>query len=122
MDTERLWSLVFRNAEQFSNTDFESEEPVHAAHTPSTSLSPPSATNRDNIHPKWYIRAIMYMVAFLHTRHRVTFAASGVILLCLGFIFSSLSGNVTGGITVPHTLQTVFSRLEIKDRFTVHPI
>ncbi|KAJ7914142.1 hypothetical protein B0H13DRAFT_1873220 [Mycena leptocephala] len=110
------------STKQFSDTDFESEEPVHAAHTPSTILSPPSATNRDNIHPKWHLCAIMYMVAFLHTQHRVTFAASGVILLCLGFIFSSLSGNLTGGITVPHTLQTVFTRLEIKDRFIVHPI
>ncbi|KAJ7105224.1 hypothetical protein C8R44DRAFT_858609 [Mycena epipterygia] len=98
-----------QNAEQLNDTDFESEEPVHATPTPSVILSPPSAMNRDNIHPKWYLRAIMYMVAFLHTRHRVTFAASGVILLCLGFIFSSLSGNLTGGFTVPHTLQTVFS-------------
>ncbi|KAJ6565709.1 hypothetical protein B0H10DRAFT_2112485 [Mycena sp. CBHHK59/15] len=64
----------------------------------------------------------MYMVAFLHTRHRVTFRAAGLILLCLGFIFSSLVGNFAAAVEMPRTLKTVFSKFDINDHFAVLPI
>ncbi|KAJ7615964.1 hypothetical protein FB45DRAFT_757645, partial [Roridomyces roridus] len=73
-------------------------------------------------HPQWYIRCIMYLVAFLHTKHRVTFRGAGLILVCLGFIFSCLMGNFSDAVALPRTLKTVFSRFDINDHFTVHPI
>ncbi|KAJ7891517.1 hypothetical protein B0H13DRAFT_1887148 [Mycena leptocephala] len=79
-------------------------------------------TARDHLHPHWYIRCIMYLVAFLHTRHRVTFRAAGVILICVGLIFSFLFGGLVGALALPRTLKTVFARFEIKDRFAVNPI
>ncbi|KAJ6629617.1 hypothetical protein B0H10DRAFT_1292762 [Mycena sp. CBHHK59/15] len=79
-------------------------------------------TARDHLHPHWYIRCIMYLVAFLHTRHRVTFRAAGVILICVGLIFSLLFGDLVGALAMPRTLKTVFARFEMKDRFVVNPI
>lgn len=79
-------------------------------------------TARENLHPQWYIRAIIYMVAILHTRHRVTFRASALILIGLGFIFSALAGDLIGAVAIPRTLTTIFARLDIKDGFVVHPI
>lgn len=79
-------------------------------------------TARDYLHPQWYIRAILYLVAFLHTKHRVTFRASALILICLGFIFSVLVGDLIGAVAMPRTLKTVFARFEMKDNFVVHPI
>jgi hypothetical protein len=64
----------------------------------------------------------MYLVAFLHTRHRVSFRAAGLALICLGFIFSCLVGNLAAVVSMPRTLKTVFSRFEMNDNFTVHPI
>ncbi|KAF8202610.1 hypothetical protein K438DRAFT_1716353, partial [Mycena galopus ATCC 62051] len=78
-------------------------------------------TNRDDLHPKWYIRAVIYMTAYLHTKHRVTFAAAGLILVCLAFIFSVLAGDLIGAVKMPITLKSVFSKLDIKDNFVVHP-
>jgi hypothetical protein len=62
------------------------------------------------------------MVAFLHTKHHVTFRACAVILICLGFIFSSIAGTALGNVEIPRTLRTVFAKLDIKDTFTIHPI
>jgi hypothetical protein len=64
----------------------------------------------------------MYMVAFLHTKHRVTFRAAALILICLSFIFSALVGDFTGAIATPRTLKTVFAKFNIKDNFVVHPV
>ncbi|KAJ6540412.1 hypothetical protein B0H19DRAFT_1077821 [Mycena capillaripes] len=64
----------------------------------------------------------MYLVAFLHTRHRVTFRATGVILICVGLIFPFLFGGLVGALAMPRTLKTVFARSEMKDRFTVNPV
>ncbi|KAJ7609571.1 hypothetical protein DFH06DRAFT_1017021, partial [Mycena polygramma] len=82
----------------------------------------PQLTARDHLHPQWYIRCTMYLAAFLHTRHRVTFRAAGLMLICLGFIFACLFGNLAAVVSVPRTLKTVFSRLEMTDNFTVHPV
>jgi hypothetical protein len=79
-------------------------------------------TNRDNVHPRWYIRAIIYLVAFLHTKHRVSFAACALILACLGCILSDAAGNLIGDVALPVTLTTVFLKLAITDNFKAHPI
>ncbi|KAF7349161.1 hypothetical protein MVEN_01438400 [Mycena venus] len=84
---------------------------------PSTTL-----TTRDSLHPNWYIRAIIYMVAFLHIKHRVTFRACGLILVCLAFIFSCTAGDLVATAPVLRTLTTIFVRLDIRDAFIVHPI
>ncbi|KAJ7904015.1 hypothetical protein B0H13DRAFT_1881950 [Mycena leptocephala] len=68
-------------------------------------------TARDHLHPHWYIRCIMYLVAFLHTKHRVTFRAAGIILICVGLIFSLLFGGLVGALAMPRTLKTVFARV-----------
>lgn len=63
----------------------------------------------------------MLLVAFLHTRHQVSYAACGLILTCLNLIFVGLSGALVQ--PMPVTLKTVFSRLGLKDdRFTQHII
>ncbi|KAJ7148859.1 hypothetical protein C8R46DRAFT_916637, partial [Mycena filopes] len=70
-------------------------------------------------HPNWYVRAIIYMVALLHTRHRVTFYAARLILICLAFLLSSVLGV---NIVMPRTLKTAFARLDIRDQFVIHPV
>ncbi|KAJ6506558.1 hypothetical protein C8R45DRAFT_1208644 [Mycena sanguinolenta] len=88
-------------------------------------LVPPSVppkTVRDVPHPQWYIRCTLYMIAFLHTRHRVTFRAAALMLVCLGFLFSCLAGDFTKALAMPRTLKTVFAHLEISENFVVHPI
>ncbi|KAJ7811475.1 hypothetical protein B0H14DRAFT_2859969 [Mycena olivaceomarginata] len=71
-------------------------------------------TARDSLHPNWFIRCIIYMAAFLHTKHHVTFRACALILVCLAFIFSSVAGNLVGTVGMPRTLKTVFAKLDIK--------
>jgi hypothetical protein len=81
-----------------------------------------ATTIRDFLHPQWYVRRIIYLVAILHTHHHVTFHACALILTTLNLIFSTLMGNLSGWIRMPITLKTVSSRLGIEDRFTVHPV
>lgn len=64
----------------------------------------------------------MYLVAFLHTKHRVTFRAAALILICVGFLFSCLCSDVIGAVAKPRTLKTVFSKFDLTDNFTVHPV
>lgn len=97
-------------------------EPSEPEARPAATPASPRITARDHLHPQWYIRCTMYMVAFLHTRHRVTFRAAGLILICLGFILSSLVSNFAGSVAMPRTLKTVFTRFDINDHFDVHPI
>ncbi|KAJ6459894.1 hypothetical protein C8R45DRAFT_800584, partial [Mycena sanguinolenta] len=85
-------------------------------------LLPPMGTNHDTLHPQWYVRATMYLVAFLHTQHHVTFRACAQILTALDSIFSALVSKLSGRMRMPTTLKTVFSRLGIEDRFVVYPV
>ncbi|KAJ7114849.1 hypothetical protein C8R44DRAFT_629896, partial [Mycena epipterygia] len=73
-------------------------------------------------HGRAYIRCIVILVAFLHTKHHVTFRACAIILVALNFIFASLPGNLLGGEQIPLTLTTIFSRLHLNDKFKTHPI
>lgn len=93
-----------------SSTDFPDPQDSEA------SLDPLSA----QLHPHWFIRCILILVAFLHTRHQVSFRACGLILVCLNFIFLRLPGDLLlPGDPMPVTLKTVFSRLGLQgDRFT----
>ncbi|KAJ7205556.1 hypothetical protein GGX14DRAFT_568891 [Mycena pura] len=76
----------------------------------------------DHLNPHWYMRCVMYMVAFLHTKHCVTFRAAALLLICLGFIFSTLAGDLVGAVSLPRTLKTVFANFKINDNFAVHPV
>ncbi|KAJ7779374.1 hypothetical protein DFH07DRAFT_730185, partial [Mycena maculata] len=73
-------------------------------------------------HQHWYIRCVIILVAFLHTRHQVSFRACGLLLTCLSFIFLRLPGHLlTPEHPMPRTLKTVFSNLGLQnDKFTQH--
>ncbi|KAJ6532812.1 hypothetical protein B0H10DRAFT_1972920 [Mycena sp. CBHHK59/15] len=75
---------------------------------------------RARLHQHWYIRCVLILVAFLHTRHQVSFRACGLILTCLNFMFLKLPGDLLHPTDpMPVTLKTVFSRLGLQgDRFT----
>lgn len=77
---------------------------------------------QNDLHPAWYVRGIIYLVAFLHTRHHVTFRACALILSCLNYILTALPGNLLGAARMPLTLKTVFGRLGAADRFNIHPV
>lgn len=69
-----------------------------------------------------YIRCILLLIAFLHTRHHVSFRACALILITLNFLFSKIPGDLLDGQDIPRSLTTIFSRLELSDKFKVHPI
>ncbi|KAJ7725794.1 hypothetical protein B0H16DRAFT_1429796 [Mycena metata] len=69
-----------------------------------------------------YILCVSLLVAFLHTRHHVSFRACAVILMTLNIVFSAMPGNLLGGDTLPRSLTTVFAQLNLTDKFKVHPI
>ncbi|KAK6968886.1 hypothetical protein R3P38DRAFT_2473549, partial [Favolaschia claudopus] len=73
-------------------------------------------------HPNWCVLCVYYLVAFLHTKHRTTFRACALILICLAFLLSSIAGNLVGDVKMPRTLTTIWSKLGIKDEFAVHPV
>ncbi|KAJ6459308.1 hypothetical protein C8R45DRAFT_1109631 [Mycena sanguinolenta] len=48
----------------------------------------------DNIRGPPYVRCLIVLVAFLHTKHHTSFRASALILLALNFILDTLPGNL----------------------------
>ncbi|KAK6991497.1 hypothetical protein R3P38DRAFT_2405770, partial [Favolaschia claudopus] len=76
---------------------------------------------RNQIHPKWYIRCVLLLVAVLHTRYHVSFRACALILVCMETIFMGLPGNLLGPRQMPLTLGTTFSHMGLQDdKFTLH--
>ncbi|KAJ7878464.1 hypothetical protein B0H13DRAFT_1892629 [Mycena leptocephala] len=73
-------------------------------------------------HPLWYIRAVMYLVGILHTRHHVSFSACGLILRCFHFLFDHAPSKSLLGPPMAQTLTTVLLNLELTDGFLVYPI
>lgn len=71
-------------------------------------------------HDLWYCRLILVGVAFLHTRHFVSFQACAMVLTCLNMVLVAL-GLVHSSRPLPRTLMTVFDRLEIIDQFEIRP-
>ena len=67
-------------------------------------------------HDKWFVRATLLMVGFLHTKHHVSFRACGILLWCLASIFILL-GHLESHDRMPITLGTAFSHLGLTDRF-----
>ncbi|KAJ7245548.1 hypothetical protein C8J57DRAFT_1725232 [Mycena rebaudengoi] len=94
-----------------------SGHPVDPASSPLPG-GPDMATSRRNP----YLLCLALLIAFLHTRHHVSFRACSIILPALSMIFSTLPSNTLGGETFPRTLTTIFSRFNLKDRFTEYPI
>ncbi|TDL15549.1 hypothetical protein BD410DRAFT_104683 [Rickenella mellea] len=72
-------------------------------------------------HEAWFVRAILMLVAFLHTRHHVSFRACNILLFCLNAIFLFLN-LITIDAQMPVNLATVLKKLELGDRFVVYPI
>jgi hypothetical protein len=89
---------------------------------PRRTFEPPIAETledplQERLHSQWHIRCVLLLVAFLHIRYQVSYRACGLILVCLNFIFV----RQPGGLEMPLTLKTVFSRLGMEeDRFTQH--
>jgi hypothetical protein len=98
------------------------EEEESSAQTEHDSNSSASDDELRSIHERAYIRCLIILVAFLHTKHHTSFRACALILMALNFILTTLPGNLLGGDRMPGTLTTVFSRLQLRDRFKVHPI
>ncbi|KAJ6628380.1 hypothetical protein B0H10DRAFT_2271548 [Mycena sp. CBHHK59/15] len=84
---------------------------------PLQSSSPESDDEAVELHSRPYIRCLILLVAFLHTKHHTSFRACALILLALNFIFATIPGNLLGSQEIPRTLTTIFARLELTDRF-----
>ncbi|KAJ7236515.1 hypothetical protein C8J57DRAFT_1530067 [Mycena rebaudengoi] len=89
---------------------------------PGRSTVETSGPDRATSHRNPYLLCVALLITFLHTRHHVSFSACSIILLALSMIFSALLSNTLGGETFPRTLTTIFSRFDLKDRFTEYPI
>ncbi|KAJ7050737.1 hypothetical protein C8F01DRAFT_1000106 [Mycena amicta] len=76
---------------------------------------------QDKLHPHWCVRAVLYLVVFLHTRMHVTFCACNLILKCITTIFTALL-IINEDTPMPQTLSTVFARLGIVDQFNVYAV
>ncbi|KII83669.1 hypothetical protein PLICRDRAFT_180270 [Plicaturopsis crispa FD-325 SS-3] len=72
-------------------------------------------------HDIWFVRAILTLVALLHTKHHVSFRACALILFVLNSIFISL-GILLPSSAMPLTLHTVINRFDLNDQFTIHPV
>lgn len=75
-----------------------------------------------DIHEHWYVRIIVVLVAFLHTRHHVSFRACTLLLFCIQCIFYGTGLLLASDERYPFTLQAILKRLDLDDRFTVHPL
>ncbi|KAK6969644.1 hypothetical protein R3P38DRAFT_2814125 [Favolaschia claudopus] len=85
---------------------------------PPTARVTPAVSDRQ---PNAYILSVTILVAFLHTRHHVSFRACALILLVLNLLLRAVPGEILGKEKLPGSLQTVFSRLSISDRFKIYP-
>ncbi|KAK6974625.1 hypothetical protein R3P38DRAFT_2583846, partial [Favolaschia claudopus] len=73
-------------------------------------------------HPLPYIRCILVLVAYLHTKHHLSFRACALLLQALNFVFRTIPGKLLGNQEMPRTLVTVFSQLGLSDKFKIYPI
>lgn len=71
---------------------------------------------------KAIIRCFCVLIAFLHTRHHVSFRACALILGAFSLVFAALPGNLLQGQSIPRTLKTVFNNLGIRDGFSIQVI
>jgi hypothetical protein len=67
----------------------------------------------------WYIRDIQLLIATLHTRFHVSFRACNLALTALRRILLGL--ELEGASTLPTSLTTVLSHLQLEDRFIILP-
>lgn len=78
---------------------------------------PPSEVY-DSSHRLWYIRSILLLIVFLHTRHHVTFRACDLALSTVRSIFVALQ-LIESSDSMPSTLTTALKRLDLTDRFHI---
>lgn len=69
-------------------------------------------------HDKWFVRAVLLIVGFLHTKHHMSFRACSLILWSLRSIFVLL-GLLASQDSMPTTLVTTFTHLGLSDRFSL---
>ena len=72
-------------------------------------------------HDVWFVRIAMTLVAFVYIQFNVPFRACNLILYVLNALFLTLR-VLPIETSMPTTLQTVMSRLELEDRFLVFPV
>ncbi|EIW65136.1 uncharacterized protein TRAVEDRAFT_16965 [Trametes versicolor FP-101664 SS1] len=71
-------------------------------------------------HEKWFVRTILLMVTYLHTRHHITFRSATIILFTTRAIFIAL-GVIDLNDPMPKTFTTALKRLDLTDRFHIFP-
>lgn len=74
-----------------------------------------------SLHDHWYIRIMLLLTVFLHTRHHLSFRACGLLLFVIQAIFRAL-GLLEQDEDPPATLKTLLHRLNMDDHFQVWPI
>lgn len=75
----------------------------------------------NHMHKDWAVRAVMKMVAFLHTKFQVPFRACAIILFTLRIIFRAKK-VLAPTDTMATTLTTVLKAMTLQDRFHVLPV
>ncbi|KAG1743889.1 hypothetical protein EDB19DRAFT_1906977 [Suillus lakei] len=99
------------------------DEDTSVNHEHPTSYPPPRPL-RDiylGCHETWWAWVIIALVAFLHTKHQLSFRGCVLLLFCLNTIFMTLA-LLPSTQNLPLTLNTVIHRLNLDDQFTIHPI
>lgn len=91
------------------------------AHTPAVNIPPfshcvPPLDAYTGSHSKWYVRAVLLLAAFLHTKHHVTFCTSSMMLFVLRIILKSLK-LMDPENDMPVTLNTFLKRFDLQDQF-----
>jgi hypothetical protein len=99
------------------------EEPSQPASIPNTVMSEPRQLLNvyQTSHPLWFVQITMLLVALLHTRHHLSFHACLLTLFCLSVIFLALQ-VVPASNPLPIQLPTILRKLELDDKFIIHPI
>lgn len=87
------------------------------AHPVSTPLR-----NYEKAHVHWFVRVILLLVAFLHTRFHVTFCACALVLFTCCQIFIGLKLLPSDDKFMPITLTTTLKHLRLDDNFTIYVV
>ena len=115
------------DSEASSNTDTSWPARMHESHPVQDHLEWPLATagpissaldSFTTANDLWFVRVILLVVGFLHTKHHMSFRACGILLWCLCSVFILL-GLFNVDNRMPTTLGTVFTHLGFVDRFTL---
>ncbi|KAG1781452.1 hypothetical protein EV702DRAFT_1192945 [Suillus placidus] len=98
----------------------EVREMSHSQEFP-TSYPPPRPLHDiyQGCHEIWWARVIIALIAFLHTKHRLSFRGCSLLLFCLNTIFMTLA-LLPSTQNLPLTLNTVIHRLNLVCAAPIH--